>query len=133
MEGLVMTNYDITTIESSFASAIKTGGVSSTVLTSRPKAMTQVNDFVVVKVGSSVVDMGTYATSKVDVCLFAKDVAAEKNAKKLSVMYSKLLACVKALEGKCLVDMHPVISSDIGDDYGFHSRIVIFTITIKRQ
>ena len=49
----MMTNYDISDIESAFMSIVKTAGVSSNVYPNRPKSVTKSQDFVVVRLGTS--------------------------------------------------------------------------------
>jgi len=125
------TNYDITTLENELKSIIKTGQVSSNVFGSRPKNSDAMSEFVVVKVAGAIADNDCYATCDVSVGLFARDVNGNKNSAKLSYMYTRLVGCMPKATGNYLFDGNPIITSDFGDDYGFHSRVITFKTIIK--
>lgn len=126
-----MNKFDTTNLEQTFVTLIKTAGISASVYTDRPKAKTVENDFVVVSLSDGIVDMGTYAFATLSIDLFARDVANQKNGKRLSVMYEALMGAIPAQSGKYMVDRNPKVFPDVADDYGFHARMIDFNITIK--
>ena len=124
-------NYDITTIEESVRTIVRSLGVSDNVFCNRPKALPEsVSDFVVVKLSGTVFDVSTFARCTVRIDLFAKDVNNLKNGKKLSVMYQKLVEGIPSIVGKVLLTTSPNIISDTPDDFGFHARMLQFNNTI---
>ena len=129
----MMTNYDISDIESAFMSIVKTAGVSSNVYPNRPKSVTKSQDFVVVRLGTAVEDLAAYGTCRVRIFLFARDVENIKNSTKLGMMYDALVGNMPAQSGRYMIDVNPTISPDVADDYGFHARIITFKVTIKVQ
>lgn len=124
-------NYDITTIEETIRSIVRSLGVSENVFCNRPKALPDsLSDFVVVKVSGTLADRATFARCTIRIDLFARDVNSVKNGKKLSVMYEKLVAGVPSLADKIFLTTSPNIIGDTPDDFGFHARMLQFNNTI---
>lgn len=124
-------NYDITTIEESVRAIVRSLGVSDNVFCNRPKSIPEsVSDFVVVKVSGTVFDLAAYATCTIRIDLFAKDINAVKNGKKLSVMYEKLVAGIPTAVDKIFLTSSPNQIGDTPDDFGFHARMLQFNNTI---
>lgn len=126
-----MNDFDITDIENTFKTIVKNLNVTTTVYTERPKAKLQSEDFAVVMVTGKVDDRRSLGECEVGVHLFARDVSAEKNGAKLKVMYEKLVTGMPSESGRYLIDTCPFVLPDVGDDYGFHARIITFNVTIK--
>lgn len=129
----MMTNYDISDIEGAFIGLVKAANVSANVYPNRPKSVTKSQDFVVVRLGTSVEDLAAYGTCRVRIFLFARDVENIKNSTKLGMMYDALVGNMPAQSGRYMIDVNPTISPDVADDYGFHARIITFKVTIKVQ
>lgn len=128
-----MNDFDISDIEARLKTIIRDElKVSATVYNNRPKsAEISGNDFCVVKVSGTVRDMAAYGECTVSIHLFAKDISNQKNGKKLSVMYKKLVAGLPYNDDRYLFDETPNIVGDTADDYGFHARIVQIPTIIK--
>lgn len=135
-----MNNFDTTTLENAFKTILKNGGVSKTIYNNRPKSATNATDFVVVRLGDSIVDMDAYGECSVDVDLFARDADNLKNGVKLSYMYKKLIECLKpshdvivdgVVVASYLFDTNVTIYGDVPDDYGFHARMINVKVIIK--
>lgn len=128
-----MTNYDVTDLEQTFIGFVTDGGVTTTVYDARPKADVSHQDFAVVRMTGRLEDMATYGECEVGVHLFARDIQAMKNGKKLQRMQTALMAAVPAETEDFYVDIHPFVLPDVADDYGFHARIITFSVTIKNR
>jgi len=128
-----MTNYDVTDLESAFIGFVKSGGVTDTVYDARPKATVSAQDFAVVRMTGRLEDLATYGECEMGVHLFARDLQAMKNGKRLKVMQSALMEAVPAETEDYVIDIHPFILPDVADDYGFHARIITFSVTIKNK
>lgn len=128
-----MTNYDTTSLENAVIAALKTAQVSANIYSDRPKSKPAAEDFVVVKVMGNFEDMATYATGRLMVTMFARDIENRKNGTKLGIMYGKLVSGMPAQSGRYMFGLHPTTVGDRADDYGFHARQVIFSVTIKIQ
>lgn len=128
-----MTNYDVTDLEQAFISFVKDGGVTDTVYDARPKATVQAQDFAVVRMTGRLEDLATYGECEMGVHLFARDLQAMKNGKRLKVMQTALMEAVPAETEDYVIDIHPFILPDVADDYGFHARIITFSVTIKNK
>lgn len=128
-----MNDFDISDIEARLKTIVRDElKVSATVYNNRPKsAEISGNDFCVVKVSGTVRDMAAYGECTVSIHLFAKDISNQKNGKKLSVMYKKLVAGLPYNDDRYLFDETPNIVGDTADDYGFHARIVQIPTIIK--
>lgn len=128
-----MNDFDITDIETRVKEIVRDElKVSDTVYNNRPKsANIGGNDFCVVKVTGAVEDLSTYGVCTVYIHLFAKDVSNQKNGKKLSVMYKKLIAGFPYDDGRYIFDGAPTVLGDAADDYGFHARIIQLKTIIK--
>lgn len=129
----MMRNFDISSLEKLLTSTIKSGGVSSNVYLSRPKSTDKQQDFVTVRVSGNVEDMDAFAEGRLFVTLYSRDVDGLKNGVKLGVMYNKLVLCMPTQIDRYIIDANPTIVGDKADDYGFHSRIMVFKFTIKVQ
>lgn len=124
-------NYDITTIEETVRSLVRSLDVSENVFCNRPKALPEsVSDFVVVRVSGTVADLATFARCTIRIDLFAKDVNSIKNGRKLSVMYQKLVEGVPSIADKIFLTTSPNIIGDTPDDFGFHARMLQFNNSI---
>ena len=128
-----MNDFDITDIETRLKEILRDKlQVSKVVFNNRPKsADIKGNDFIVVNVAGSVQDKAAYGECTVYVHLFAKDVANQKNGKKLSVMYKKLIAGLPAADDRYIFDETPIVLGDTSDNYGFHARIIQIHTIIK--
>ena len=56
-----------------------------------------------------------------------------KNTKRLKVMQAALMNAVPAETDDYVIDIHPFVLPDVADDYGFHARIITFSVTIKNK
>lgn len=128
-----MTDYDVTSLEEVFKGFVINGGVTTTVYDARPKATVKAQDFAVVRMTGKLEDMATYGETEMGVHLFARDLQAMKNGKRLKVMQSALMEAVPAETEDYYIDIHPFILPDVADDYGFHARIITFNVTIKNK
>lgn len=128
-----MNDFDITDIETRVKEIVRDRlKVSPTVYNDRPKsADIGGRDFCVVKVIGSVIDRGAYGECDIGIHLFAEDVSHQKNGKKLSVMYKKLVAGLPYADGRYIFDETPTVIGDTADDYGFHARILKMHTIIK--
>ena len=128
-----MNDFDITDIEARLKTILRDEiGVSATVYNNRPKsADISGNDFCVVKVEGTVKDRLAYGECYIYISLFAKDISNQKNGKKLSVMYKKLVASLPYDDGRYLFDETPNVIGDTADDYGFHARVIQLHTIIK--
>ncbi|MBR1698483.1 MAG: hypothetical protein IJ714_01695 [Bacteroidales bacterium] len=128
-----MNDFDITDIETRLKEIVRDElKISSTVFNNRPKsADISGNDFCVVKVNGVVKDRGAYGECDVYLSLFAKDISNQKNGKKLSVMYKKLVAGLPFNDGRYIFDETPNVLGDTADDYGFHARVIQLNTIIK--
>lgn len=128
-----MNDFDITDIETRVKEIVRDElKVSTTVFNNRPKsADISGNDFCVVKVSGTVQDRGAYGECVIGIHLFAKDISNQKNGKKLSVMYKKLVKGLPYDDGRYIFDETPTTVGDTADDYGFHARILQLHTIIK--
>lgn len=125
--------YSVSDLESAFRDFVIDGGVTATVYDARPKAAVPQSDFAVVRMTGKLEDMATYGETEVGVHLFAKDIQAFKNTEKLDLMHQRLMAAVPAETDDLVIDIHPYVLPDVADDYGFHARIITFSVTIKNR
>ncbi len=127
-----MNKFDITAIEEAVQTMLRNASVSDKIYTSRPSASTTTaNDFVVAKVVGNLEDVACYGRCTISVALFAKDVNGQKNAKKLSVMYGKMIDGFQVENGSAVLDGNPTVLGDTPDDYGYHARMINIKTTIK--
>ena len=128
----MINDFDITDIEKAFADAIRGLGVSDHVWNNRPKATDDsINDFAVVKVTGGVTDKSAYGQCRVSLYLFARDVREMKNSAKLSYMQKAFTDGIPMRIGKHIADHTPRYVGDTADDFGFHVRIITFSVIIK--
>lgn len=128
----MINDFDITDIEKAFADAIRGLGVSDHVWNNRPKATDDsINDFAVVKVTGGVTDRSAYGQCRVSLYLFARDVREMKNSAKLSYMQKAFTDGIPMRIGKYIADHTPRYVGDTADDFGFHVRIITFSVIIK--
>ena len=128
----MMNDFDITDIENVFADAIRDLGVSQHVWNNRPKATDDsINDFAVVKVTGGVSDKYAFGQCRVSLYLFARDVMEMKNAAKLSYMQKLFTEGMPLRIDKYISDHTPRYVGDTADDFGFHVRIISFSVIIK--
>ena len=131
---MTLHDYDITAIESALRDLIIHADVSRNVYDDRPTSIngkSSMQDFVVVRVMGTVEDLNTYATATCTIHLFAKDVSGQKNSKKLSAMYHKLVEGLPAAQGRLMFNGLPSIVADAKDGYGYHVRIINLRTIIK--
>ena len=115
-----------------FADAIRDLGVSQHVWNNRPKATDDsINDFAVVKVTGGVSDKYAFGQCRVSLYLFARDVMEMKNAAKLSYMQKVFTEGMPLRIDKYISDHTPRYVGDTADDFGFHVRIISFSVIIK--
>ena len=128
-----MNDFDITDIETRMKTILRDDlAVSAKVFNNRPKSSDGTgNDFVVVKVSGAVRDEAAYGECMVYIHLFAKDLANQKNGKKLSAMYKKIADGIPPSDGRYIFDETPKVLGDVPDDYGFHARIIQLHTIIK--
>ena len=62
---------------------------------------------------------------------WGNELVYQKNGKKLSVMYKKLVAGLPFDDGRYLFDETPKVLGDTADDYGFHARVIQLNTIIK--
>ena len=125
--------YSVSDLESAFRDFVISGGVTTTVYDARPKASVPQNDFAIVRMTGKLEDMATYGETEMGVHLFAKDLQAFKNTDKLDLMHERLMAAVPAETEDYVIDIHPFVLPDVADDYGFHARIITFSVTVKNR
>lgn len=125
--------YSVSDLESTFRGFVIDGGVTTTVYDARPKAAVPQNDFAIVRMTGKLEDMATYGETEMGVHLFAKDLQAFKNTEKLDLMHERLMAAVPAETEDYVIDIHPFVLPDVADDYGFHARIITFSVTVKNR
>ncbi len=125
-----MNSYDISELENTLRAILRDAAVADKVYLNRPKASDPAACFAVVSVAGSLSDLECYANGTVYFYLFARDVKEEKNGKKLSLMYEKLLGGMPRRSGRYIFDENPTLIGDTGDDYGFHCRVVRMKVTI---
>lgn len=128
-----MNDFDITDIEALFTDAVRELEVSDNIWNNRPKAVDDsITSFVVVRVVGGITDRAAFGSCRILVHLYARDIQEKKNAKKLSVMQKKLLSLPLWID-PLLVDGNPRIVGDTADDFGFHLRIINFSVIIKTE
>lgn len=125
--------YSVSDLESAFRGFVIGGGVTTTVYDARPKDAVPQNDFAIVRMTGKLEDMATYGETEMGVHLFAKDLQAFKNTEKLDLMHERLMAAVPAETEDYVIDIHPFVLPDVADDYGFHARIITFSVTVKNR
>lgn len=128
----MMNDFDITDIEKAVADAVRDLGVSEHVWNNRPKAVDDgIDDFAVVKVTGGVSDKSAFGQCRVAVHLFVRDVLEMKNSRRLSVMQKKFTEGMPLRFGRFIAENTPRYVGDTADDFGFHARIISFSIIIK--
>lgn len=128
----MINDFDITDIEKAFADAIRGLGVSEHVWNNRPKATDDsIDDFAVVKVTGGVSDKYAFGQCRVSLYLFARDVKEMKNSARLSYMQKAFTDGIPMRIGKYIADHTPRYVGDTADDFGFHVRIISFSVIIK--
>lgn len=130
----MLNDFDISDIESTLKDLVRSWNVSKNVYNNRPRAIdakSSKQDFVVVKVAGSIEDLKTYGRTTVSIHLFAKDIESEKNGKKLSVMYQKVVSNMTGSVGRLLFTGTPRIIADTADNYGYHARVLNIETLIK--
>lgn len=127
-----MNNFNITEIENTVVEHIRSLGVSDHVWKNRPKATSDdIDDFVVVKVTGGISDKAAFGQCRVAVHLFSRDVREMKNDARLSVMQDALIIGMRMRIGKLIADDKFRYVGDTADDFGFHVRIISFSVIIK--
>lgn len=128
----MINDFSISALEDAARKWISAAGVADTIYSARPKSGPKVESFAVARVSGSVADLGPYGTCVLQIELYARDAAERKNGKRLDYMYQRLVSALPAeLEGRYMLDSHPHVLSDEGDDFGYHARIVRFDTVIK--
>lgn len=127
-----MNSFDITEIENTIADHIRESGVSEHVWKNRPKATADdIDDFAVVKVTGGISDKAAFGQCRVAVYLFSRDVREMKNDVRLSVMQDALVSGMRMRLGKLIADDKFRYVGDTADGFGFHCRIISFSVIIK--
>lgn len=135
-----MNNFSISDLEATVQRQVKTifkedkAGVYS----NRPKSTRPMEDnFFVVRVADSIVDMGAYGTCTLAIDIFVKDAETLKNNKRLDYLQTKLLENIPLLfpsdRNEFELENTPRVLGDTPDDYGYHARIITFSTIIKVQ
>ncbi|PXV62377.1 hypothetical protein CLV62_12066 [Dysgonomonas alginatilytica] len=127
-------NYDIQKIEKALAEAIRIGNVTEKVfLGQRPNLKdTSMTDFTVVSVASQITDLSALGTCMCQIELFAKNLSnGEKNATKLSLLYSRLLTIFPIQNDIYLFDIHPTVIPLGDDNYGYNVIAILIQTHIK--
>ena len=127
------TKFDTTAIETSLRDAIKTLSVSKNIFYNRPRSLERdLEDFVVIR-SIGVNNLSATGRCSLTISLFAKDLANQKNSKKLSVMEKKVLTDFPTEIGDLLIDPDEVsVLGDTPDNSGYHARIIqIRNVIIK--
>ena len=128
----MLNDFDITDIEKVFADTIRDLGVSDHVWNNRPKVVDDsINDFAVVKVSGGVSDKNAFGQCRVALYLFARDVREMKNSARLSYMQKAFTDAMPMRIDKYIADHTPRYVGDSADDFGFHTRIISFSVIIK--
>lgn len=135
-------NFSTTLLELACKAILEHIAVSDNVYNNRPKTIAPtVNDFVVTSVHSAVSDECAYGDCEMHITLFAKDVNAFKNNKKLASLENAVL-CGFPTSAKIIdnnhntiaeyeIDNAPDVMPDTPDDYGFHARVILFQTILK--
>lgn len=128
----MLNDFDITDIEKVFADTIRDLGVSEHVWNNRPKATDDsISDFAVVKVTGGISDKYAFGQCRMALYLYARDIKEMKNSKRLSVMQKCFTDGMPLRVGKYIADHTPRYVGDTADDFGFHCRIISFSVIIK--
>lgn len=127
-----MNNFDITDIENAVVNEIRSLGVSDHIWKNRPKAVSDdIDDFVVVKVTGGVSDKAAFGQCRVAIYLFSKDIMEMTNDKRLAVMQKEITDGIRMRFDKYIADDKFRYVGDTADDFGFHCRIISFSVIIK--
>lgn len=128
----MLNDFDITDIEKVFADTMRDLGVSEHVWNNRPKATDDsISDFAVVKVTGGISDKYAFGQCRMALYLYARDIKEMKNSKRLSVMQKCFTDGMPLRVGKYIADHTPRYVGDTADDFGFHCRIISFSVIIK--
>lgn len=132
--------YNITLLEDTIKALLRQSGITDKIYPNRPKSATSEQSFVVVEMNASLIDVDTYADCVVGVHLFAKDVNNVKNGQRLNWLYNHVIDGIPAeyevkdngnVIASYVIDLNPIVLPDVPDDFGFHARIIQYSITIK--
>lgn len=132
--------YNITLLEDTIKALLRQSGITDKIYPNRPKSATSEQSFVVVEMNASLIDEDTYADCVVGVHLFAKDVNNVKNGQRLNWLYNHVIDGIPAeyevkengnVIASYVIDLNPIVLPDVPDDFGFHARIIQYSITIK--
>lgn len=129
----MINDFNPSDIEDAVIAMVKSSGAAGEVYSDRPQAKTTSDAFAVVAVRGTVEDWAALGECVLEISLFARDVKMQKNSLKLSKMYDALIAGMKAEVGRYCIGVNPRVLGDAEDGYGFHARVLMFTITIKVQ
>lgn len=132
--------YNITLLEDTIKALLRQSGITDKIYPNRPKSATSEQSFVVVEMNASLIDEDTYADCVVGVHLFAKDVNNVKNGQRMNWLYNHVIDGIPAeyevkengnVIASYVIDLNPIVLPDVPDDFGFHARIIQYSITIK--
>lgn len=132
--------YNITLLEDTIKNLLRQSGIEDKIYPNRPKSAISAPSFVVVEMDASLVDEDTYADCMVGIHLFAKDVNNTKNGQRLNWLYNHVIDGIPAeydviengnIVASYIIDLNPIVLPDVPDDFGFHARIIQYSITIK--
>lgn len=127
-------NYDIQKIEDVLAEYVNDIGLSSKIFKGqRPNNVdTGMNDFVVVKVPSSIIDKAAYGECVCRIEMFVKNLSnGTKNGAKFSLMYQKLVDTFPIDSDTYLFDMHPSVIQLGNDKNGYFVQAININTIIK--
>jgi hypothetical protein len=128
----MLNDFDITDVEKAFADAIRELGVSTHVWNNRPKVVDDsISEFAVVKVTGGISDKNAFGQCRVALYLYARDIKEMKNSARLSVMQKTFTDGIPMRLGMYIADHTPRYVGDSADDFGFHCRIISFSVIIK--
>lgn len=125
-----MNNFDISDVEKLIGDEVRNLGFEH-VWYNRPKSVSDdISDFVTVRVTGGIRDRKAFGACTASITLYARDVKAMKNSKKLSVMQRKLDSLPLWVNPLLISGTHSIVG-DTSDGFGFHARIINIHVTIK--
>lgn len=124
--------FDNSAIEEAVGEVLRDAGVSKNVYYNRPSSVkSDLSDFVVCRVVGNVQDLRTHGECTLSVRLFALDAQNFKNRKKLSSMQKKTVESMPRSVENLLIDDTPTVLGDTPDGYGYHVRIINYSLILK--
>ena len=128
----MLTFLDSTSVEEAIGQVLRDAGVSENVYYNRPSSVKgDLKDFVVCKVVGNIQDLHAIGECTLSVRLFAQDAQNFKNRKRLSVMHEKTVEAMPRSIDRLLIDHTPTVVGDAPDGYGYHVRIINYSLILK--